>query len=147
MQVFTKESAQKMRESLLESQKYVRNFDLVRRFVAKASTTNMVEIPIPSEGDAQILGYNIVYQKPTGANPDVLFIRMQTASNGKNWSNDFIPVRAIAAPGISENSRFGFRKFEAYCPKNDKINIEYQNTSNEDLEITIVMFGNVWYQF
>lgn len=147
MQVFNKESALKMRDALQESQKFVRNFDYVRRFTAKASSTNIVEIPIPSEGDFQILGYNIVNKKPSGANPDVLFIKMQTAANGKNWSNDFIPVRAIATPGIEANPRYGYRKFEAYCLQNDKINIEYQNISNEDLEITIVFFGNIWLQY
>lgn len=129
---------------LEQTQKFRRNFDLVRRIRCAANSSQSVEIPIPSEGDYQILGYNILYSNPAAGAADVLFIRFSNSDSGRAWSNDLIPVRAIATPGQQGSSRFGMREFQAFCPQNDKVKVEYRNDSAEELLIDIVIFGNVW---
>lgn len=147
MNLITKQEAETLKIRLTESQKFRRNFDFTRRITCFANKSGQAEIPIPSEGDFQILGYNILYKEPTGADKDVLFIKFQNAASGRNWSNDMLPVRAIATPGPIGSPRYGYRKFEQYCNKNDKITIEWQNTSAEDLEMYIVIFGNMWLDY
>lgn len=143
-QILNAEAAKNLVSGLAQTQKFRRNFDLSRRILCKAGQSQQVQIPIPSEGDFQVLGYNILYSNPAAGAADVLFIRFQNTDSGRSWSNDFLPIRAIATPGAIGNSRFGMREFEAFCPQNDKVTIEYRNDSAEDLTIDVVIFGNVW---
>jgi hypothetical protein len=133
--------------ALDDSSKWVRDYDYTRRFVAKAGTQGTEEIPMPSEGDFQSLGYNIEYDLQANGKESI-FLRFHQQDGGKNWSNDLIPIRSIATPGArianQPGIRYGYRTFGAFIRKNDKIAIDWQNTSAEDLEVIVTFTGRIW---
>jgi hypothetical protein len=145
--VLTKADAEKLRFNIEETQKYRRQYDYTRRLTAAANAQGTVEIPMPSEGDFEISGYNIEYQlQANGA--ESLFIRFHQQDGGKNWSNDLIPIRSIATPGAiiagQPGIRYGARPFAASVRRNDKIAIDWQNTSAEPLQIQVTFTGHIW---
>lgn len=143
-------NAAALRSQIEETQKYRRQYDFVRTFTATAGQQNAVEIPMPSEGDYQILGYNISYSaQADGSQP--LQLRFRQQDGGKSWSNDFIPARLIATPGVAATStaaggiRYGFREFTAFVRKNDKITIEYNaQGAATDIVCSVCFTGYLW---
>ena len=148
--VISAENAAALRSQIEETQKYRKQYDFVRTFTAAAGQQGAAEIPMPSEGDYQILGYNVAYTAQTnGSHP--LAIRFRQQDGGKSWSNDFIPVRAIATPGVIATGtaaggvRYGYREFVAFVRKNDKITIEWDNRAGaQDIVCSVVFTGYLW---
>ena len=148
--VITAQNAAALRSQIEETQKYRKQYDFVRTFTATAGQQGAAEIPMPSEGDFQILGYNAVYSAQTDGS-DPLAIRFRQQDGGKSWSNDFIPIRAIATPGVKATStlaggiRYGYREFVAFVRKNDKITIEWDNRAGaQDVVASVVFTGYLW---
>jgi hypothetical protein len=145
--ILNKASAELMRDQKQETQKYMREYDFVRRFTALANTKDSLNVPVPSEGDLEVLGYNIEYDLQNNG-LESLHLRFGQSDGGKSWSNDLLPIRSIATPGAripnQAGIRYGYRDFSAYVPKNDSINIEYENTAAENLEIEIIFKCMIW---
>lgn len=135
-------------KDLQEKARIAPAFDFCRRIEAPFGQSTH-EIPIPAGYDFEMLGYNIDYeQDPAGG--EVLSIRLSQSQGGRKWSNDFIPVKSIATPGVhgvgvAPIPRYGFRAFHAYLPQNDKIIIEIENTSPgaSTIDINFVFTGNL----
>jgi len=151
MQAINAQNAPALKAQIEESQKYRRQYDFTRRFIAKAGQKGMDTIPMPSEGDFQLEGYNLEYQIQADK-AETIFIRFRQQDGGKSWSNDFIPIRSIATPGRRDATypgiRYGHRLFSAYVRANDNIQIEWDNsTGTEDLEVFCTFTGFMWYNF
>jgi hypothetical protein len=145
--VLTKDAAATLRSNIETTQKFRRQYDYTRRFTCGANAQGTVEIPMPSEGDFEIAGYNIEYQLQISG-VESLFLRFHQQDGGKNWSNDLLPIRSIATPGaIIANQpgiRYGMRQFAAFVRRNDKIAIDWQNTSAEALQVQVTFSGSIW---
>lgn len=149
MQPINRQNAEAMRAQVEESQKWRRQYDFTRRFICLAGKKDTVTIPMPSEGDFQVEGYNVEYQIQVNK-AETIFLRFRQQDGGKSWSNDFIPIRSIATPGRRDATypgiRYGFRQFAAYVRSNDNIQIEYDNSTGvEDLEVFVTFTGYMWY--
>lgn len=141
-------AAAALRDELKQTQKFRRQYDYTRRFIAIAGQKNTVEIPLPSEGDFQILGYNIEYTQVPEEGESV-FLRFHQQDGAKSWSNDQIPIRSISTPGArivgNPGIRYGFRNFTAYIEQNDKISIDWDNSAGiSDVEIFVTFTGFIW---
>lgn len=145
--ILTQTEAQAMRANLDTTQKYCRQYDFTRRFIARADTQDSISIPMPSEGDFQALGYNIEYDLQADGT-ESLFLRFSQSDGGKSWSNDLLPIRSIATPGAriagQAGVRYAFRNFQQYINKNDSLKIEYKNEAAEDLEVLVTFTGFIW---
>jgi hypothetical protein len=151
MQPINAQNANSLRAQVEESQKYRRQYDFTRRFICRAGQKGAETIPMPSEGDFQLEGYNLEYQLQAD-NQETIFIRFRQQDGGKSWSNDYIPIRSIATPGRRNATypgiRYGFRQFAAYVRANDMISIEWDNVAgSEDLEVFVTFTGFMWYNF
>lgn len=137
------------RSELTESARIQPQFDFTRRMIATASTTTTFQIPVPAGYDFESLGYNIDYAHPVAGLTEHLFIKFSQEQGNRKWSNDFLPIKSIATPGVrgplvtAPVARYGFRAFHAYMPQNDKIIIEILNTAAEDLEVNVTFIGNL----
>jgi hypothetical protein len=142
------ETARALRDGFKQDQKFRRSYDYTRRIVCLAGQQGTAEIPMPSEGDFQVLGYNLEYEvQPNGL--ESLFIRMRQQDGSRAWSNDLLPVRSIATPGAriagQPGIRYGYRQFVAYIPKNDLLTIDWDNSDGlVDLEMWITFTGNIY---
>jgi len=144
----TATAAAEMRNNLSAAQKYRRQYDFTRRFTCLAGQAGTAEIPMPSEGDFEVMGYNIEYQVEDGG-AETIFIRMRQQDGGRAWSNDYLPVRSIATPGAivpgQPGIRYGMRHFVSYVPKNDVLSIDWDNRNGaEDLEVQITFTGFIY---
>lgn len=143
-----KASAKKLRDDLTQNQNFRRQYDFTRRFTAQAGLRGTAEIPMPSEGDFEVAGYNIEYQVQNNGQESI-FLRFRQQDGGRAWSNDFIPVRSIATPGArvpgQPGIRYGFRNFVTYIPQNDVLSIDWDNTTGaEDLEVIVTFTGFIY---
>lgn len=142
------QTAAALRAAFVQDQKFRRQYDYTRRIVCLAGQQGSAEIPMPSEGDYQVMGYNIEYQvQQDGA--ETLFLRFRQQDGARAWSNDLLPVRSIATPGAriagQPGIRYGYRNFVAYVPKNDLLTIDWDNSDGaEDLELWITLTGNIY---
>lgn len=141
-------TSKQIRDEKETAQKYCRQYDFTRRFIAVAGQSNSVEIPMPSEGDFEVLGYNIEYtQVPEES--ETVFLRFYQQDSSRSWSNDLIPIRSISTPGAriigQPGVRYGFRNFTAFIRKNDKLTIDYDNTVGiSDVEVFVTFTGNIY---
>jgi hypothetical protein len=125
-------------------------FDFEREFSVPANTTQTFEIPIGNEGDLEILGYNIEYDKASD-DKEKLYLQFSQERGNRKWSNDRLPIRNIATPGVRDltnpPARYGFRQFMGWAPANDKIKIEAVNTSTtEALRVCVTLHGILWFK-
>lgn len=144
------ENAAALVAQIENTQRYRKQYDFTRRFTATAGKTGTAEINMPSEGDFQILGYNIEYDaQANGA--ETILLKFHQQDGGKNWSNDYVPIRSIATPGVRQSSasvpgiRYGYREFTAFVRKNDKIAIDFDNTLGlNDSQVFVTFTGYIW---
>jgi hypothetical protein len=143
-----KAAAKKLRDDKAQNQNFCRQYDFTRRFVALAGQQGTAQVPMPSEGDFEAVGYNIEYEVQNNGE-ESLFLRFRQQDGGRAWSNDFVPIRSIATPGArvanQPGIRYGYRNFVSYIPMNDVLSIDYDNrTGAEDLEVLVTFTGYIY---
>lgn len=148
-----------------EAQRYEKRYDFTRSVIAKQDEAGTLSIPMTTEGQFYMLGYNIMFTKNssktkaggTTINAPFTKLRLRAESDNCAMSNDYIPVELIATPGAEDSSRYGMREFNHLFGKGDRLMIDYDHREPDaiagetytlaDEKIEIVFTGYLYPDF
>lgn len=137
----------KLKQQMASRQSIVRAFDIPQTIVCKANHVEQRTIPLSTQGDIELKGYNIAYDL-TQAGLDVLSIKFTDLSKSYPFSSDFVPLRLISTPGAKvageAGIRYHYREFHRYIQKNGDLFIEINNPSDEELTVDLLLICNIW---
>jgi hypothetical protein len=127
----------------------VNDFTFPVRITCAANSKGSVTIPISSNADFELEGYNISHSLGTAGAIDVIKLKFSQTNGNRKWSSDYENIACIATPGprVTANPvpRTGMRQFHAYIPANDQITIDWENADAAASVIVDISFkGLIW---
>lgn len=137
-------------ETLRAQADYFQYFSYPVRLTAAANSTGRIQVPIGSNADFQVLGYNISHSAGTAGAIDVVSLKFSQSNGNRKWSNDFENLANIATPGVRNTAnpvpRYGMRHFPGFVPANDVISIDWANTdASTAVVVDIEIVGILWF--
>lgn len=125
------------------------DFSFPVRITCTANSKGTVTVPISSNADFEMQGYNISYTYGTASAMDVVSVKFSQSAGNRKWSSDYENLAVIATPGVrnlvNPVPRNGMRQFYGYIPANDQIQIDWANTDAAASVVVDINFkGVLW---
>lgn len=129
------------------SQQYGAWQDFSRTFTATRNSADTVLLDLAAS-HTMITEYNIQYGLQASG-IESLYIRFTERDTNRQWQNELVPIRLISTPGAvivgQPGVRYGAREWWRTAQPNEKLAIEWKNTSTtDDLEISVLFKAWVW---
>lgn len=145
----TKEQLKTHFQKMREISQIVNDFTFPIRVSCTANSKGSVTIPISSNADFELEGYNISYSLGTNGAIDVVKLKFSQTNGNRKWSSDYENISCIATPGprvvTNPVPRTGLRQFYAYIPANDQITIDWDNSdAAAAVTVDISFKGKIW---
>lgn len=127
----------------------VNDFVFPVRITCAANSKGSITIPISSNADFELEGYNISHSLGSAGAIDVIKLKFSQTNGNRKWSSDYENIACIATPGprVTANPvpRTGMRQFHAYIPANDQITIDWENADAAATVLVDISFkGQIW---
>lgn len=144
----TMEKARALVQSMKQTQLFRRQFDFTRQFTIVAGQKGADEVPLPTEGSYEQIGYNIEHTTQSDGSAPAK-IRFKSQGDGQGQSNDFLPLRSISTPGAivagTPGVRYGYRPFWRFFERADRLTIEWDGSAlSTDITVQIVFTGYLY---